>query len=428
MLAAVVVAIAGLVAYMERPSGIKQPGLARSTADPSGTLTAAEMEALTPVPPPPSPWQAYATKVSVGPSVQLLGRSTGFAIEGQGPRPRLDDQLAAGFPPESWPGTSLAATYDGGKAWSTSLRVPAGIWSIDFPGAAEGWAAGVSALYRTGDQGRRWSAAAEPQGANLVEVRFDTRGHGLGLDTAGYLHSSVDGGDTWTTQLSGGPYLDLCLSHGDTWLGADTAGRIWAVAPSARSLVFSPPREVVDHLQGAQVSLACAGRTWETIRQPEGMGPNHPAGFLAFASSSGQGFRLALSSGTLGLDAHGEGLASLANGFTLASGVGGSAIVATGSLLPGRLEVETLSPAGRVASISPLRGMPDLDSLPAFMTSAVQGASVLASGFGWLKVDAEIPSGGIQAPDPGRYLSLTWSTPDGGRSWRLLRRVTVGTA
>ena len=402
--------------------------MARSTADSSGTLTAAEMEALTPVPPPPSPWQLYATKVSVGPSVQLLGRSTGFAVEGQGPRPRLDDQLAAGFPPESWPGTFLAATYDGGSAWSTSLRVPAGIWSIDFPGAAKGWAVGVSAIYRTSDQGRSWSTAAEPPGTHLVEVRFDTRGRGLGLDTAGYLHSSVDGGGTWTAPLSAGPYLDLCLTHGETWLGADTAGRIWALAPSARSLVFSPPKQVVDHLQGAQVSLACAGGIWETIHQPSGMGPNYPAGFLAFASNRGHGFRLALSSGTLGLDARGEGLASLTTGFTLASGVGGSAIVATRSLLPGRLEVETLSPGGRVDSISLLRGMPDLDSLPAFMTSAVQGASVLATGFGWLKVDAEIPSGGIQAPDPGRYLSLTWFTSNGGRSWHLLRRVAVSTA
>lgn len=422
------IAIAGWVAFAQHSAGARPPKLEGSASEAStGAISSAEMQALAPVPPIPSPWQPYATKVWAGPTIQFLGRRTGFIVEGQGPKPRVDGRLAAGFPPESWPGTSIAVTQDGGRRWMTTLQVPTGIWSIDIPGPAAAWAVGISSLYRTSDQGRSWRTVGEPKGTHLVEVRFDTKGRGLGIDSAGYAHLSIDAGDTWTTSMSG-PYLDACLTQKGSWLAADAKGRIWSVAPSTRGLAFSPTASVTNLLGEAQISLSCGSRIWETIRQPAGDGSAHPAGFLVFVSSGDQGYKVALSSGTLGADTRGEGLASLGTGFTLAAGDTGAAVVAARSILPGRIVVQTRTPGGRVTSTSVLRGPPDLDSLPAFMTSAIQGLAVLPSGFGWLKVDAEIPSGGIQAPDPDHYLSLTYLTSDGGRSWYLLRRLTVRTA
>ena len=426
--AALAVAAGGLITVEAQAARNGPPGLGTGiTPVASGAITTAEMQALSPVPPPPSPWQAFATKVDAGPAIQFTGRSTGYMIEGQGPRPRVDGQLAAGFPPESWPGTSVVLTRDGGRHWAKSLTVAEGIWSIDFPSRYTGWAVGVAALYKTSDQGRSWTLAQEPAGTHLVEVRFDGKGHGIGLDTAGQVHASIDGGASWTPSEYGGPYLDICRSPGGEWLGADSGGRLWELGASPPKLAFTPGGAITRHLKAPQISLSCGSGTWEVIRQPAGLGPGFPQGVLVFDADRSGPFRMALSSGTLGADARGEALASSQTGFYLSAGYGGSAVVALRSARPGEVEVETLAHGGGVSSATVLGGLPDLDSLPAFMTSAIQGIALLPDGLGWLKVDAEIPSGGIQAPDPRRYLSLTFFTSDGGRNWRLLRRVAVNT-
>ena len=418
----------GAISIEAHPARNAPPGLGTGvTSGGSNGITEAEMEAVPAVPPLPSPWHAFATKVWAGPAIQFTGRSTGFMIEGQGPAPRTDERLAAGWPAESWPGTSVELTRDGGRHWAKSLTVPDGIWSIDFPSSAAGWAVGVTTLYKTSDQGRTWTALQEPTGTHLVEVRFDRQGRGIGLDTAGYMHTSADGGATWTAAASGGPYLDICTTPRGEWIGADGFGRLWEVGTPSPRLIFTPGKTVIRRLRAPQISLSCGGGTWESIRQPAGLGQGFPPGLLVFDSVGGGPFQPALSSGTLGVDARGSGLATLETGFTLTSGGGRSAVLAIRSAAPGKLEVVTLAPGGGVKSASTIAGLPDLDSLPAFMTSAIQGMALLPDGHGWLKVDAELPSGGIQAPDPHRYMSLAYFTSDGGRVWHLRRKAVIRT-
>ena len=164
-------------------------GAAGCTATPTGSGSAAPTTTSAPkvtasstpsstTPSPPTtitdPWRAYWTSVNPGSAIDFVTAHMGWRLDGQVWGPRLDDNLGSGVVDNgsAWPGTSIAETTDGGRTWTTILRVSTGIWSMDLVSQEVGFAVGVTALFRTTDGGEHWQQVSEPAGHPLVWADF----------------------------------------------------------------------------------------------------------------------------------------------------------------------------------------------------------------------------------------------------------------
>ncbi len=104
----------------------------------------------------------------------------------------------------------LYTTIDGGRSWQLGPVLPANAFSVYFLDAAHGWTLDAKAnnLLFSGDGGRHWSTAGTiPSNSNAVVMDFQfvtpQVGWALGADSRGLpILKTVDGGATWTTQLS----------------------------------------------------------------------------------------------------------------------------------------------------------------------------------------------------------------------------------
>jgi len=100
---------------------------------------------------------------------------------------------------------------DGGRNWQavSSLPYSGHVEFMSFLDAHTGWAASAESkqLWTTGDRGQTWEEIAVPKGAgDLVAIVLRTASDGYLLDSAGVLHITRDGGQSWSSQTLG---LDL---------------------------------------------------------------------------------------------------------------------------------------------------------------------------------------------------------------------------
>jgi photosystem II stability/assembly factor-like uncharacterized protein len=104
----------------------------------------------------------------------------------------------------------LYTTIDGGRSWQLGPLLPPNAFSVYFLDAAHAWTldAKANSLLFSGDGGLHWSTAgAIPSNSNgvVMDFQFVTSRVGwvLGADSRGLpILKTVDGGATWTTQLS----------------------------------------------------------------------------------------------------------------------------------------------------------------------------------------------------------------------------------
>jgi photosystem II stability/assembly factor-like uncharacterized protein len=104
----------------------------------------------------------------------------------------------------------LYTTIDAGRSWQLGPLLPANAFSVYFLDAAHGWTLDAKAnnLIFSGDGGRHWSTAGTiPSNSNgvVMDFQFVTSqvGWALGADSRGLpILKTVDGGASWTTQLS----------------------------------------------------------------------------------------------------------------------------------------------------------------------------------------------------------------------------------
>jgi photosystem II stability/assembly factor-like uncharacterized protein len=104
----------------------------------------------------------------------------------------------------------LYTTIDGGRSWQLGPMLPANAFSVYFLDAAHGWTLDAKAnnLLFSGDGGLHWSTVGTiPTNSNAVVMDFQfvapKIGWALGADSRGLpILKTVDGGATWTTQLS----------------------------------------------------------------------------------------------------------------------------------------------------------------------------------------------------------------------------------
>lgn len=146
---------------------------------------------------PGDPWRAYWTSVNPGSSIDFVSARLGWRVTGQVFGPGIDGHLAAPVDVQvDWPGTSISATSDGGRTWSTVLTVATGIWGLDFVNRRVGYAVAVTSLRRTSDAGSHWQEVDEPAGHALVWVDFQTASDGFGLTSLGTLVRTTNGGSS----------------------------------------------------------------------------------------------------------------------------------------------------------------------------------------------------------------------------------------
>ena len=106
--------------------------------------------------------------------------------------------------------TYLYATHDGGASWRPGPMLPPNSYSVDFINATRGWTldAKTNGLLATSDGGQHWSLVGPiPTYSNngITDYQFVSAqvGWAFGGDFRGLpILKTVDGGATWTTQLS----------------------------------------------------------------------------------------------------------------------------------------------------------------------------------------------------------------------------------
>jgi len=104
----------------------------------------------------------------------------------------------------------LYTTTDGGRSWQLGPLLPTNAFSVFFLDATHGWTLNAKAntLLFTGDGGQHWSTAGTiPSNSNGVVTDFQfvsaQVGWTFGADSRGLpILTTVDGGQTWTTQLA----------------------------------------------------------------------------------------------------------------------------------------------------------------------------------------------------------------------------------
>ena len=104
----------------------------------------------------------------------------------------------------------LYTTTDGGRSWQLGPLLPGNAFSVFFLDATHGWTldAKANTILFSGDGGQHWSIAGTiPSNSNGVvrDFQFVTAQVGwvLGADSRGLpILKTVDGGQTWTTQLA----------------------------------------------------------------------------------------------------------------------------------------------------------------------------------------------------------------------------------
>jgi len=180
--------------------------------------------------------------------------------------------------------SELRYTTDGGHTWfraaDNTAQSRAGldivdervIWLVGAGGRA-GWAASAESkqLWATGDRGQTWEEIAVPKDAgDLVAIVLRSASDGYLLDSAGVLHITQDGGQSWSSQTVG---LDLgneslTMSMTIPILTPSVAMRFWDADCGMVVLGLSGGGE--SEVRAARTTDG--GRTWERESLPVSIG------------------------------------------------------------------------------------------------------------------------------------------------------------
>jgi photosystem II stability/assembly factor-like uncharacterized protein len=241
----------------------------------------------------------------------LLGRGSGGAVPGRGPRLSAAQELRAleraalrpyigeaGVEPSGagWAmnGLGLWLTSDGGTHWRvTSPSVPGGdvvarVCQVELVDRRHGWISGCdlignriygggsdryAAIERTTDGGRTWRVSAPNCPACGGSLSFLDARRGFALGSNG-VYASSDGGLTWRF-VAHAPFrgsiefLDADRGFALTWSGhlyrTTDGGRTWRRLPFD---ALGLPRFGVVATDGTVESTGDGGETWTAVRAP----------------------------------------------------------------------------------------------------------------------------------------------------------------
>lgn len=207
----------------------------------------------------------------------------------------------------TWDDGTFRST-DGGQTWSPVEGIDASYGEVRFdptrPGT--GYIAGFFGLFRTVDHGQSWTQMIDVNLADHVAVHPDGV---VAAQTADgperLLHTSHDGGDTWTTfttpvpdfisvqDLTFGPTPDdiTIASIGDTWTTHD-GGETWMhVADGTRAMTRAPDGSIWRASLDELTLSTDGGDTFDPVSTPDDARPEllatRPDGDLWVAADPG---------------------------------------------------------------------------------------------------------------------------------------------
>ncbi len=369
-----------------------------------------------------NPWGAYWTSVNPGSGISFATAQVGWRLDGQPYGPGIDDNLGSGVADNgsAWPGTSITATDDGGRTWSTILRVSTGIWGLDLVSPQVGFAVGVTALFRTTDGGKHWTTVGEPLQHSLVWVGFASSRDGYGLTTTGTLVETTDSGSSWTSTDLKVTGTSACFASPSIGYVTSGAGALYATRDGGVSwsvVEQAPPR--VEQFVGPWSDLTCEGpNIWLGLR-------------LICAAACGASFPYLIENSVDG----GTSWSSTASDWPGASKtIGPIANLAGVGSLPshGGIVVDLPAPnsprwawkdirvlvstaPGKAYTDASLPALPESFVLAGDYVSAIRGVSFVGTA-GWLYFDY------TRAGTRDRPLAepIVWKTTNGGSTWTVL--------
>lgn len=170
-------------------------------------------------------------------------------------------------------GGRVWTSTDGGRNWQAVSRLPYSghVEFISFLDAHTGWAASAESkqLWATGDRGQTWEEIAVPKDAgDLVAIVLRTASDGYLLDSAGVLHITQDGGQSWSSQTVGLDLDNESLTMTIPILTPSVAVRFWDADCGMVVLGLSGGGK--SEVRAARTTDG--GRTWERESVPVSIG------------------------------------------------------------------------------------------------------------------------------------------------------------
>ena len=187
--------------------------------------------------------QASPATVPLG-SVQFVGAAQGWAAGGDGWYSTIPSESANGV---------ILHTSDGGATWAAQKTVPgSAISDLAFAGDRQGWAVGGRGLIlHTADGGQTWTGQESGVTRNILSVAFADAQHGYAGCVGGLVLTTADGGQTWDRRAARSLEISDVIS-----LAIGAEGKVWA-AVGGRDWSGRFPR---------LYSSANGGRTWRYAR------------------------------------------------------------------------------------------------------------------------------------------------------------------
>jgi photosystem II stability/assembly factor-like uncharacterized protein len=196
-----------------------------------------------------------------------------------GSTPPTDGDADTGGP------SDILGTTDGGRTWSSQMRVPVSIYDIFFIDKTTGWAAGSKgAIYHTTDGGRTWNSqrselelgdgptVLSSEGSKLFKVygiHFVNAQTGYAVasaeeETTGRVLGTSNGGETWAKQRivgDAGARDILFVSPNEGWILTDKGQYIYHTVDGNRTWL-AEPRVFEQDVQQVRLGAADSGHVW----------------------------------------------------------------------------------------------------------------------------------------------------------------------
>jgi photosystem II stability/assembly factor-like uncharacterized protein len=125
-------------------------------------------------------------------------------------------------------GTSLASTIDGGQTWTLQpVANPNWLFGVDFTGPSTGVTVGeLGGVFTTGDGGSTWLTRLNGAPTEVYGMDANDSLHAWAAGTFGETQYTVDGGATWSRTRVGNPYghfyaVDFAADNTRGWLVGD---------------------------------------------------------------------------------------------------------------------------------------------------------------------------------------------------------------